>query len=59
MALSVKTFLLFTTAEKTKLKRFKFKVGDFVRVSGLKTVFMCEVNHKWSTELFKVNSLIK
>ena len=35
--------------------RFKFKVDDLVRISGLKGPFTREVHQKWSSEIFKVN----
>jgi len=39
----------------TKLKPFKFKVGDFVRVSHLKNVFTRAYDQTYSGEVFKVN----
>ena len=39
--------------------RFNFKVGDLVRISGLKGPFTREVHQKWSSEIFKVDSRLK
>ena len=43
-------------ASKISKARFKFKTGDLVRISALKSMFTREINHKWSTEIFKTNS---
>ena len=39
--------------------RFKFKVGDLVRISGLKGPFTREVHQKWSSEIFKIHNHIR
>ena len=38
----------------TKIKSFKFDVGDRVRISYLRTTFMREYHEKWTTEIFTV-----
>ncbi|KAK3098728.1 hypothetical protein FSP39_022460 [Pinctada imbricata] len=45
-----------TKSKNTKLrtKRFKFKVGDLVRISHLKHTFIRAYHQKWSEELFKI-----
>jgi hypothetical protein len=35
--------------------RFKFKVGDLVRVSRMRTTFQREYDERWSRELFVIN----
>ncbi|XP_062567676.1 uncharacterized protein LOC134229907 [Saccostrea cucullata] len=36
-------------------KRFKFKVGDYVRLSGIKHTFQRDYEQKWTEEVFIVN----
>ena len=36
--------------------RYKFKVGDTVRISHLRSVFQREYDQRWTTEIFKVRS---
>jgi len=38
-----------------QVQRFKFKVGDLVRVSHLRTTFQREYDERWSRELFVIN----
>ena len=40
--------------KRPKVKRFKFKVGDLVRISYLRKPFSKELDLKWTEELFKV-----
>ena len=41
---------------KFKLIPFRFKVGDFVRISHLKYPFQRDYQQKWTEEVFKVKS---
>ena len=36
--------------------KFKFKVDDLIRISGLKGPFTGEVHQKWSSEIFKIHN---
>lgn len=36
-------------------KRFKFKVGDYVRLSGIKHTFQRDYEQKWTEEVFIVD----
>jgi hypothetical protein len=36
-------------------KRFKFKVGDYVRLSGIKHTFQRDYEQKWTEEVFIVS----
>ena len=42
-------------APKIKFETFKYKVGDFVRISFLKKTFTREYDQKWSDEIFRVS----
>ena len=41
-------------SKQTKPKKFKFKIGQTVRVSHIRSVFDREYSQKWSGEIFKV-----
>ena len=38
------------------VKKFKFEIGDHVRISFIRTTFMREYNEKWSGEIFTVKN---
>ncbi|XP_053400449.1 uncharacterized protein LOC128557267 [Mercenaria mercenaria] len=55
-------YLLRTKGGKTKLikrKSYKFKIGQTVRVSHVKSVFDREYSQKWTGEIFKIKTRFK
>ena len=40
--------------ERMKMTTFKFKVGDFVRISRARKTFTREYDQRWSDELFQI-----
>ena len=40
--------------ERMKKNTFKFKVGDFVRISRTRKTFTREYDQRWSGELFQI-----
>lgn len=45
--------------EKPQKQNFKFKIGETVRISHLKTTFQREYQQKWTGELFKITKRYK
>lgn len=45
--------------EQPKKQKYKFQVGDTVRISHLKTTFQREYQQKWTGELFKITKRYK
>ena len=45
--------------EKSAIKKFKYKIGQTVRLSNIRSVFDREYSQKWTGEIFKIKSRFK